>query len=179
MIVAAIDPGNEGAICVMETLSQKILKLVDMPILIVAKSGKTKKGNKRSGKVLDGSAVKNVLSAEYHIGNSPTDPCYNIVRHVFIEKSQVMPKQGIVSGGNYMMAYGTLIGICIGLPVPYTLIRPNMWKKAMMQGMTKGKEASIVRVKQLYPELELNRKKDHGKCDAILLTLHGISGGYL
>ncbi len=179
MIICGIDPGISGAMCVMETLSQKIIELVDMPILTVEKSGKTKSGKKKSGNVVDGPAVKGIITKAYdNLGSSLIE--FKNISHVFIEKAQVMPDQGSVSGFNYGTGYGLVVGICIGLSIPYSLIRPNMWKKAMMQGMTKGKDASIVRVKQLYPDIEnLERKKDHGRADAVLISLHGISGGYL
>ena len=44
----------------------------------------------------------------------------------------------------------------------------------MCKDMERGKVASIVRVKQLYPELRL-KNSEHGKADAILLAVYGLS----
>ena len=44
----------------------------------------------------------------------------------------------------------------------------------MMHDMPKEKEASIMRVGQLYPDLVLGRKKDHGIADAILIAKYLI-----
>ncbi len=41
--------------------------------------------------------------------------------------------------------------------------------------MQKGKEASIYRVKQLYPNMDFPGKKDHGKADDILIALYGLN----
>lgn len=145
--VAGIDVGFSGAIVLMRY--DRILKeFYDMPVLRVGKKQE-----------LDGCRIRDIL--------------YD-VDHVFIEKAQVMPKQGIVSMGSYMKGFGIIIGICIGLQKPYSLVTPQAWKKEMMHGMQKEKEASILRVRELYPKLDLSRKKDHGVADAILIVLYGL-----
>lgn len=91
-----------------------------------------------------------------------------------------MPNQGIVSSGRYMASYGFLRGLCVGNGIPYHLIQPQTWKKAMMPDMGKDKGASIQKVSQLYPELSLTRVKDHGIADAILIARYlklSISNG--
>lgn len=148
MIVAGIDVGFSGAICIMNS-NKEITYAVDMPII------KTKKTE------LDEVAIRQYFT----IGE---------IEHCFIEKAQSMPGQGISSTGRYMAGYGLIRGICVGLGIPYTLVHPRTWKKAMMKDMGKDKGASIVRVKQLYPNLEFARKKDHGICDAILIARYGL-----
>ena len=63
----------------------------------------------------------------------------------------------------------------MGLSVEYQLIHPKTWKKELMHDMPKEKEASIMRVGQLYPDLVLGRKKDHGIADAILIAKYLMS----
>ncbi len=92
---------------------------------------------------------------------------------VVIEKSQTMPKQGISSSGRYMEGYGRIRGICAGMKIPYTLVHPKTWKKLIMFDMGKSKNESIVKVGQLFPAIDLPRKKDDGKADAILLAEYG------
>ncbi|MBI5193836.1 MAG: hypothetical protein HZA08_10530, partial [Nitrospirae bacterium] len=41
----------------------------------------------------------------------------------------------------------------------------------------KDKGSSIIRVKQLYPDMKLIRKKDHNKADAVLIGLYGLREG--
>jgi len=158
MNIIGIDPGFTGAITVLDEKSD-IIELYDMPVIPVGK--KTE---------LDGPKIAKILAnAELY------SKC-----HVFIEKCQSMPGQGVVGVGRYMEGYGRIRGIVEGLSMPYTLVQPRNWKKEMMPDMGKEKGQSIVRVKQLYPNLDLPRKKDHGKADSVLIARYGwqtIGGG--
>jgi crossover junction endodeoxyribonuclease RuvC len=147
MIIAGVDTGFSGAIALLDK-DGSIHSVEDMPVF---KTGKKQE--------LDGNKIKELIS---------------LADHVFIEKAQVMPKQGVVSSSRF---YGTgqrIIGICIGIGKPYTEVHPTRWKKAMMPDMQREKQASILRVKQLYPDISLPRKKDHGKADAILIARYGV-----
>ncbi len=145
MNYCGIDVGFSGAIAVLDE-DGKILITIDMPIIEV--------GKKRE---LNEPKIRWLLE-----GFRPL--C------VGIEKAQTMPSQGISSSGRYMASYGFLRGICVGLGLEYCLVHPKTWKKKMMPDMPKEKEASIMRVGQLYPDLVLARKKDHGIADAILIA---------
>ena len=151
-VVVGIDVGFSGAVVFIGDKGQ-ILDLYDMPVINV------KKG-KKNQREIDEPTLCDLLS----LGCD----------HVFIEKAQSMPGQGVSSTGKYMMGFGIIRGICVGLGLPYTLVTPQAWKKAMMKGMGKEKGASIVRAKQLYPKLVLDRKKDHGKADALLIACYGL-----
>ena len=127
-----------------------VIHYQDMPVIEV--------GNKRE---LDEPELRNVFS-KY-------SPHYTKLT-VGIEKSQTMPNQGVVSSGRYMASYGFLRGLCVGMGLPYILIRPPSWKKIMLADMPKEKGSSIQKVGQLYPSIKLTRKKDHGISDAILIA---------
>ena len=145
MNYAGIDVGFSGAIAVLNDAGE-ILLTTDMPIILV--------GKKRE---LNEPKIRLVLED------------FKPLR-VGIEKAQTMPNQGISSSGRYMASYGFLRGVCAGLSIEYHLIHPKTWKKVMMHDMPKEKEASIMRVGQLYPDIVLGRKKDHGIADAILIA---------
>ena len=142
-----IDPGFSGALAVLDS-DLKIEFVMDMPIIKV--------GKKRE---LDEAR----LSVIFKMWRSKSI-------NVALEKSQTMPNQGIVSSGRYMASYGFLRGLCVGNGIPYHLIQPQTWKKAMMPDMGKEKGGSIQKVSQLYPELSLTRVKDHGIADAVLIA---------
>ncbi len=144
MIIAGIDPGFSGAICRMEPGIG--VQAFDMPVI------KNKKNE------IDEQALVGLLRG---------------CDHVFCEKSQVMPGQGISSSGRYMMSFGIIRGICAGLSIPYTLVAPQTWKKTMMPDMPKDKGASIIVAARLFPELMMVRKKDHGKADSLLICEYG------
>lgn len=162
--VIGIDVGISGAISVVE--KESVLTSIDMPVLKIDKKNK-----------LDEVGIVNFLKAWPSL-------------HIYIEKAQAMPgrgakcplcrkapSQGVVSTGGYLEGFGVLKGICAGLGRSYTLVHPRSWKCKMMKDMGKEKEASIVRVRQLYPMVHLPRKKDHGKADSILIGRYGLFYG--
>ena len=147
MHIMGIDPGFSGALAVLDS-DLKIDFVMDMPILMVVKK-----------RELDEAKLSDIFS------RWRLRPMM-----VGLEKSQTMPNQGIVSSGRYMSSYGCLRGLCVGNGIPYHLIQPQSWKKAMMPDMGKEKGASIQKVTQIYPELSLTRVKDHGIADAVLIA---------
>lgn len=149
MMYLGIDPGFSGALAVLDE-NLEVIHYQDMPIIEVAKK-----------RELDEPELRDILRRF-----SP----YYINLTVGIEKSQTMPNQGIVSSGRYMASYGFLRGLCVGMGLPYILIRPPTWKKAMLADMPKEKGSSIQKVGQIYPNIKFTRKKDHGICDAILIA---------
>jgi hypothetical protein len=146
MIIAGVDNGFTGAITLMDVDRRRIIESLEMPIV---KNLKNEINEKEVREILFQSA------------------------HVFVEKAQVMPKQGISSSGRYMMSYGIIRGICVGLGTPYTLVTPQRWKNVMMADMPKEKGASILAALRLFPDLSLPRKKDHNRADSILIAAYG------
>ena len=151
MHIMGIDPGFSGALAVLDD-NLKIEFVMDMPVIMV--------GKKRE---LDEAKLADIFSR-----------CRHKPMTVGLEKSQTMPNQGLVSSGRYMASYGFLRGLCVGNVIPYYLIRPQSWKKAMMPDMDREKGSSIQKVTQIYPELSLTRVKDHGIADAILIARYLI-----
>lgn len=157
-IIIGIDVGFSGAIATIREFSRNAtsrslyVEAMDMPCI---KTGKKSELNTKT--------IKGILSS-YPTGNLG----------VYIERAQAMPRQGCVSMFRYGKCAGLLEGILIGLGIPYTLVTPQAWKKAMMPGMDKEKGSSILRVNQLFPDFDIGgRKKDHGKADAILIAAYG------
>ncbi|MEN6320732.1 MAG: hypothetical protein ABFD82_18490 [Syntrophaceae bacterium] len=158
MVYIGIDPGISPAVC---ALDEKGILLWMKDIAAI------KVGDKNE---MNGTAIREALLG--------TD-------HVFIEKAQAMPaerfdkisgkvvRQGISSTAHYMKSAGIIEGICIGLQIPYDLISPVSWKSKMMAGMQKGKDASLLKVQQLYPG-SVKLKKDNHKAEALLICLYGI-----
>lgn len=147
MNVVGIVSGFKGAIAVLDSNGQ-ILELLDMPIF------KTNKVEVNESK------IANVLK-KY------------TVDHVFIEKAIPNPDQDITNTFWNGMIFGILQGICFGMRLRYTIIVSPVWRKFMLNGTRRNNGSSIVRVKQLYSNIELNRK-DIGKADAILIGLYGM-----
>lgn len=143
--IAGIDPGLVGAIAVMDSDDKRLVDSCSMPII---------EREVDTGTLLD-------ILTDWH------------VTHVFMEKAQAMPRQGVVSMFNYGLSYGMIRGALSAAKIPYTLVHPATWKRVMCKDMKRTKESSLVRVKQLYPELRL-KSYEHDIADAILIAVYGL-----
>ena len=169
-MIAGIDPGAVGAVAIL-TDDGQLVKVYDMPMLTVEVMTRVKgQSKKRIKHHLDEAGLRAILVD-------------NAVTMVFTEKAQVMPAdredgtkaQGMVSMGNYMKAYGQILGICAGLQIPKEEVHPATWKAKMMADMPRGKGSSIVKCKQLFPGIAcLERKKDDGRAEAILICCYAL-----
>lgn len=102
-----------------------------------------------------------------------------VIDLVVLEKAQSMPKQGIVGAFNYGVHYGTLIGILSVMGIPFVEVRPNVWKKEMLQGVRdkSDKKQVITFCKRLFPDVNLIppncRVEKDGLAEALLLAEYG------
>jgi len=83
-----------------------------------------------------------------------------------------MPKQGVASTFKFGVAFGIIQGVLAANEVPVHLVKPAVWKKAFhLAG--KDKEAARALAIRLYPGVQgLDRKKDAGRAEALLLGRH-------
>ncbi len=101
--------------------------------------------------------------------------------HVYIEKAQAMPKQGVVSMFTYGEHFGQLQGLLIGLQIPYTLVACSAWQRIMHAGCpgdsTKMRSAQAAAM--LFPKTPLRpigsrmSKPHSGMTEALLLAEYG------
>ena len=158
MINIGIDPGLDGAIVVR---SDGEILIHDTPTLTI-QNGKKKK------RQCDAYGMAHILKA--YIGKDV---------HVALEKIHSMPGQGVASMFSMGEGFGIWKGLIAMAGFKITLIPPQTWKKKMMNGMGKEKDAARVRAIELFPEMyeQLKRKKDHGRADALLISEYLISEG--
>lgn len=101
--------------------------------------------------------------------------------HVWLEKAQSMPKQGIASAFNYGRHFGELLGIVVTLGLKHTLVAPATWTRVMHAGTgkAKGKVRSLEAAQRLQPgeqwkPVESKMRKAHdGLVDAYLIAEYG------
>lgn len=100
--------------------------------------------------------------------------------HVFIEKAQSFPGQGISSAFNYGCHFGELLGVIAALVIPHTLVHPAKWTKVMLSGTKakdKPKARNIEAARRLFPEVNLVadgcRTPHTGMVDALLIAEYG------
>ena len=95
------------------------------------------------------------------------------VNHIYIEKQQAMPKQGVVSMFKLGYAFGQIVTTAALSKAPYTLVTPAVWKRSM--NLPKDKDAARRMAQQWFPDLalQLKRKKDEHRAEALLIALYG------
>ncbi|MFJ5538565.1 RuvC family protein [Vreelandella titanicae] len=117
-----------------------------------------------TGKEIDGHGVTAMLR----------ELCPSVV---FIEKVHAMPKQGVSSTFKFGMGYGLVIGVCEALGIPYRLVTPQAWKKVVLAGTTKDKDAAVSFVRRAYPGVDLTPGKKRvphdGIADAVCIAEFG------
>jgi crossover junction endodeoxyribonuclease RuvC len=94
-----------------------------------------------------------------------------------VEKVASRPGQGVASMFKFGKGYGELLGILTALHCEILEPTPQAWKKIMLAGTDKGKDASIQVAENLFPDinfvLPMCRKAHDGMCEAILLAEYG------
>jgi crossover junction endodeoxyribonuclease RuvC len=152
MNVLGIDPGLKGAIAQWDG---KNLTLLEIP-----KAKSTGRGDE-------------VLWASL---NQQWDDLFFYADHVFLERVNARPKDGGSSAFKFGSIYGGLRSLAVAKLIPYTLVTPTVWMKAM--GVGRGsKEASVIRAEQLFPSYTFRGprggKKD-GVAEAALIAKYGF-----
>jgi crossover junction endodeoxyribonuclease RuvC len=95
-----------------------------------------------------------------------------------IEKVGAMPGQGVSSTFTFGCGYGMLQGLLTGLGVPIELVIPQAWKKLVLAGTTKDKDAAIAYCRRAFPDVPLVlprcRVPHDGVADALCLMQYGL-----
>jgi len=96
-----------------------------------------------------------------------------------VERAQAMPKQGVVSIASYMKNYGKIIGTLECVPIPYREVTPQSWKKVVLAGTAKDKEAAIKYCIKKFPAASLmpterSKKPSDGMADALCIADSGF-----
>ena len=153
MLIIGIDPGISGAICFFQ--DGKILDVVEMPTMTDGKKNK---------KQVNGSQIYNeILKKIKNIDKKDI--------RVIIEQVSAMPGQGVTSMFNFGQSFGILKGMCSAMQLPMYFVRPAKWKK-YFNLINSEKDASRTKAIEIFPyfSINLSKKKDSNKADAILIA---------
>jgi len=95
-------------------------------------------------------------------------------KHIFLEKAQTMPRQGIVSAFTYGSGYGKILGMLEIAQLPFTLVHPRQWSRAMHVG-TSSKEKAKIRSREAFQRIfpTMAHIKHDGVIDAMLIAEYG------
>ena len=159
-MIIGVDPGLSGAIATIRNYPVRervVVKVMPMPTHALTKSKKE----------LDEQAIAQFFRQRHAA-----------IQHVFMEKVHSMPGQGVSSCFTFGCGWGLLRGMFSALQIPYTLVHPTTWKKVMCRDQPKGKDASIIVAKRLFPTVSLlpterSRKDNDGMADALLIAEYG------
>lgn len=144
--ILGIDNGLGGA---LSFYNEKELIIYDMPVFEV-----------------DGRKKLNISEIKRIILNDRPQAC-------FVEQLTPMPKIGGLQSFSMGHSEGVFLGLFSALEIPYTLIRPKKWKKAMQ--CPADKDGSRMRASQLLPQFAHNwpLKRHDGRAESALIALYG------
>lgn len=155
MLIVGIDPGLEGAVAFLD--GRKVLGVHSMPTTA------TKAGREE----IDALA----LDALFDLYKAPD--------LVVIEEVNADPKFGASRGFSMGRNFGAALAVVQVRAFPHLRVRPQTWKKAILSGTDKSKEASIAHVRRRFPKLDLippgGDKPSHDWAEAVLLALYGLT----
>lgn len=155
MAVIGIDPGLSGAIALLDDGDG--IDVFDMPVLELARSGKKRRE-------IDPTRLDDLIRSLR--GN-----------RAVLEQAGSRPGQGVASSFAFGKGYGLVLGILVAHGIPYTVVHPTVWKKALH--VPAGKDAARARASQLFPgsAQRWTRAKDDGRAEAALIALWGRRHG--
>ena len=147
MFYMGVDPGLSGAIAVI--YETNAIQIFPMPI---------------AGKEIDVGGI---------IGYLKIIKINNCV--AYIEKVSSRPGQGVVSVFKFGFVTGILHGVFRTLGIPLYTVTPQAWKKEILAGTDKSKQASIDYILRAYPDIKLfrterSRTYDHNMADALCIA---------
>ena len=153
MLIIAIDPGINGAICFFE--NGEVKEVLEMPTMAEGKK------NKRQ---VNGRQIYNEISSR--IENYKLQDI-----NVVVEQVSAMPGQGVTSMFNFGQSFGVIKGICSAMQLPIFFVRPTKWKK-YFELINTQKDASRKKAIEMFPKISsiIAIKKDSNKADAILIA---------
>ena len=101
-----------------------------------------------------------------------------IVKRVTIEHVGTHPSWSAQPAFTFGDTFGQLKAMCRLMGWPLLLVKPQVWKVAMLAGTDKSKEAAIAKVKGLFPGVSLvppgKRKESDDFAEAVLIGLYGV-----
>lgn len=183
MNVIGIDPGLDGGLVLCE--DGKIVESWVMPTITYTqkKTRKIKKNeenpNGAKTKTYEAKVRKIDIAKVCMFVNQFSSDVYNVDK-VYLEMVSSRPDEGVSSSFNFGVSYGILLGVLTHAGIPYELVTPGVWAKAMCSGTPSGinpKDRSRLVVNRLFPKtsfvLKGCRKEHEGLVDAALIAYYG------
>lgn len=155
MIYIGVDPGLTGGIALLQ--HGAIPCSDDMPTFAYSTTGAVKRA-------VDGIVVSRYLQNAMRSWNDEA--------MLFIERVNAFPGQGVSSMFSLGMSYWGVVCAANALGIPVELVNPAAWKKHFGLGPDKDQARGLA--SRLYPSVDLSKKKDHGRAEALLIARYGM-----
>lgn len=151
MLILGIDPGKSGGFVALDSTGHVVHMKHD---------------------ISSASCTKSVLA---HLQME------NMRIFAYVEKAQAMPKNGAVSMFNYGQGFGEILGVLSALAIPFELVPPSAWTKAMLSGVpasATGKQRAALAASRLFPGVDLRASErckvpHYGLVDSLLIAEYG------
>lgn len=159
MVFVGIDNGLDGAIVAIDEHDNVLVSTV-MPVI---------KGAKRR--------EYNILEIKRCLQEIQTPALHPEPVRVALEKAQPM-RDSAMTAFSIGQGYGMFQGILSALEIPYEIVSPRTWQKALLVGLSKDtKSASILYAQRKQPSWDLkaterSRKPHDGLADAYCLAVY-------
>lgn len=153
-MILGIDPGKTGAMALLD--GERCLGVWDMPSVSDGRSTGV------SAALLSDAIDDAVQLADGNLA-------------IVLEKVGAMPGQGTVSMFSFGRSVGIIEGVVGSKHIAMHKVSPSIWKRrAKLIG--KAKDFSRALAIEMFPEVadQLQRKKDCGRADAILIAFYGM-----
>lgn len=164
MIVIGIDPGISGALAFVRA-EDRAAKVFDMPLL-----------RKKSGRSEVDGAQLAALFRKFTVFGA--EKALAVVEEVgamtYVDRFGQRRGQGASSSFAFGKSFGVILGTLHSHQVKVILIKPAVWKSLL--NLNSDKNISRVRAREKFPRLasELERVKDDGRAEALLLASIGL-----
>ena len=152
-VVIGIDPGVSGAIAILPRVRPPEPKVYDMPVIGIGK-GFVKRA-------VDLPALTAILRPYGIVGDAVA----------YVERVSAFPGQGVASMFSLGMSYWGAAGVLAGLQIRTVFVEPKQWKSRFALNRDKMKSLEVAR--RYFPGIELGRKKDHNRAEALLIAQYG------
>jgi len=179
-----IDVGNTGAIAAIIE-GAPIPVVFDMPTDAKVTGAKKKPTTRH---VLNGERLRKILAQlqaesgeiyacvetpQMRSAMWPAEPKINGQPHncSVCHHSHYEANQGMASQGSFMRAGGMVVGVLIGLGIPYEEVAANVWTAEVFHGRAEKMDHRTL-AKALFPAARsiFDRVKDDGRADAVLIA---------
>ena len=156
MIAIGIDPGLSGAVAVID--ENGVRRADEMPTVQTGKTGFVKRA-------VDLHGLASILRPYAN------QPLIQQSVKVFLERVNAFPGQGTSSMFSLGMSYWGAAGVVAGLGLPLHLVEAKDWKRHFR--LNADKELARGLAARMFPSVDLSRKKDHGRAEALLIAAYG------